>query len=305
MLGTDGNIKQHNRAIVSLLELVDGNLGGRTIQDAGLLARLPELADYLERSNARTGQIRVRVGTAEKDRLVEITLKPLVDDAGRRTGTLLYCEDTSVQEQFERTVQALQSTSNDLEAANEELQVTNEELEATNDELQSTNEELATTNEELQSLNEELQTTNLELADRTKEIDQLNRVYAQTLERMGLAVMIVNQNGRIDFYNGTAARVLKLKSRQQAIQIEDLRLPALLPEVLMRNCDKALQQGRPVVVSNITLHGHTSQFDFHFNAVAQEGRAANVLITFEPHKPRSNQSKRRRPKIVTRKSKKT
>jgi len=308
LLGGDGRIKRHNRAIVRLLELAEGNLHGQTIEDAGLLARLPELASYLERSNAGADNFRARVGAGEEDRLVEITLKPIVDDAGEAIGTLLQCEDASVQEQFENTVKALQSTSNDLEVANEELQVTNEELEATNDELQSTNEELATTNEELQSLNEELQTTNLELADRTKEMDQLNRVYTQTLERIGLPVIVMNQNGRIDFYNRTAARLLKLRSGQHALGVEKLRLPASFRERLTRKCSEALSQRRSIVLSKVAMDRDHSEFDIRFNVFTQESGAASVLITFEPYEQSSNRPKRRRParkSTAGRKSKKT
>ncbi|MBV8051552.1 MAG: PAS domain-containing protein [Acidobacteriaceae bacterium] len=179
IIATDGTIAECNRAITRLLGISKSQLTGQRVEDTGMLTSLPELASYLGKLDSLPADFRTRVGTQKESPLVEVRLKPLVNEDGERIGTLLQCEDVTLEERFEHTVEALRMTGNDLETSNEELQVTNEELEATNDELQSTNEELATTNEELQSLNEELQTTNLELADRTKETDLLNQAYAQ------------------------------------------------------------------------------------------------------------------------------
>ncbi len=80
------------------------------------------------------------------------------------------------------TKEYLQTTVQDLEAANEELQSSNEELQSSNEELQSTNEELETSKEELQSTNEELATVNEELQNRMSQLavsnDDLQNVLA-------------------------------------------------------------------------------------------------------------------------------
>jgi two-component system, chemotaxis family, CheB/CheR fusion protein len=113
--------------------------------------------------------------------------------------------------QFEATSEELQSANEELEITNEELQSTNEELETTNEELQSTNKELETTNEELQSLNEELENMNAELEFRTRELDSLNSRYAETLERMPWAVSVLDNSGRVQFWNSAAQKLFNLQ----------------------------------------------------------------------------------------------
>src|SRR5581483_7719005 len=176
ILGTDDVIRQHNSSFPILYGLASANLSGRRIQDTDILMRTPELGEHLQASRISTQSTRFRshIKAGEEDRLLEIALRPVLDQRGERTGTYIYCEDVSVQEKLQATVEELETTSEELqsdneelETTNEELQSTNEELETTNEELQSINEELETTNEELQSLNEELETTNQELEERT------------------------------------------------------------------------------------------------------------------------------------------
>jgi two-component system CheB/CheR fusion protein len=192
-LGLDDLILQHNTYAQTLFGLSPSNMIDRPITGTDLYSRVPELGPRLAATRlsneASRFDTRIKVGTEEK--LIEITLRPLLDERGERNGTLIYLEDQTIHERLQATVEELESTSEELQSANEELettneelQSTNEELETTNEELQSTNEELETTNEELQSLNEELETTNQELEERTKELDQVNNVYAQTLENI-------------------------------------------------------------------------------------------------------------------------
>lgn len=295
----DGTIAQHNRAITRLLGLAEAETVGKKIQDTGLLQIIPELGSQLQGalSGNRSTHFRARARAGDEDRLLEVALEPMFDEVGRLIGTFLCCEDSSVQEQFEKTVEALQSTSSDLESANEELQVTNEELEATNDELQSTNEELATTNEELQALNEELQTTNLELADRTKQVDQLNNVYAQTLERLGLPVMLVNQDGGIEVWNSMAGRLFDSNGEETRLQIEQLPWPRSLHTLIVRKYRELLKKRRAAVVPKVAFKALPNAVDLHFNVIAP----GNVLITFEParKKTRESAARTKRSKKVT------
>ena len=208
VLDSEDAILQHNAAALTLCGLPPANLAGRRLVDTDIFLRIPNLgpqmhATRLNNESARFST-RVRIGSDEK--LLEVNVRPQLDEKGQRAGTLIYMDDQTVQEKLQTTVEELESTSEELQSANEELettneelQSTNEELETTNEELQSTNEELETTNEELQSLNEELETTNQELEERTKELDVVNSVYVQTLEKIRLPVMLVNQDRHIEF----------------------------------------------------------------------------------------------------------
>jgi PAS domain-containing protein len=214
----------------------------------------------------------------------------LVNDRGERTGTLIYCEDSTVQEKLQTTIEELESTTEELQSANEELettneelQSTNEELETTNEELQSTNEELETTNEELQSLNEELETTNQELEERTKELDQLNSMYALTLEKIRLPVMLVNPQGRIDFWNAMALRLFGFRSRPPVeLQLEQLPLAEALRKVIIRRHRMVLAKREPMVVRNLPIGGRIHAVDVHFSVIPQENKSHSVLLVFEP-----------------------
>jgi len=199
LLGPDDTIAQHNTPALSLFALPPTDLVGKRLQDTDLITRIPELAPQLEATRVNNDVLRfparIKIGLEEK--VLEVSIRPLVNERGQRGGTLILVDDQTVQEKLQMTVEELESTgeelqsaNEELEATNEELQSTNEELETTNEELQSTNEELETTNEELQSLNEELETTNQELEERTKELDQVNNVYLQTLEKIRLPVML-------------------------------------------------------------------------------------------------------------------
>lgn len=195
-LTADDVVVQNNVSALSLCGLPLVHIGGKRLADTDLFIRIPDLASQLQatRANNESSRFQSHIKTGSEDKLIEVTVRPVLDEKGQRSGTLIYIEDQTVQEKLQSTVEELESTSEELQSANEELETTNEELlstneelETTNEELQSTNEELETTNEELQSLNEELETTNQELEERTKELDQVNSVYAQTLEKDPLA----------------------------------------------------------------------------------------------------------------------
>jgi two-component system, chemotaxis family, CheB/CheR fusion protein len=74
------------------------------------------------------------MGSDEK--LIEVTIRPLLDDKGQRSGSMIYLEDQTIQEKLQTTVEELESTSEELQSANEELETTNEELQSTNEELE-------------------------------------------------------------------------------------------------------------------------------------------------------------------------
>jgi two-component system CheB/CheR fusion protein len=292
ILGADDTIVQHNNAILSLYGLSSATLSGKRLQDTDIPMRTPELVGYLTATLAKNEsarfQSRLRIGAEE--RLLDFTMRPLVNERGERTGTLIYCEDGTVQEKLQTTIEELESTTEELQSANEELettneelQSTNEELETTNEELQSTNEELETTNEELQSLNEELETTNQELEERTKELDQLNSMYAQTLEKIRMPVMLVNPEGKIDFWNTMALRLFGFRSKPPVeLQLDQLPLPEPLRKVIIRRHRMVLAKREPMVARNLQIGGRGQAADVHFSVIPQENKSHSVLLMFEP-----------------------
>jgi two-component system CheB/CheR fusion protein len=293
VLGVDDTIIQNNTAFLILYGLTPVDLSSKRLQDTDLFTRMPDLAIHMQASrlNNETVRFQNRVKVGGDEHLLEVTLRPVMDDRGTRSGTLIYCEDVTVQEKLQTTIEELESTSEELQSANEELettneelQSTNEELETTNEELQSTNEELETTNEELQSLNEELETTNQELEERSKDLDQINSLYGQTLEKIRLPVLLVNPDRNIEFWNSMALRLFGFKSKPPIeFQLEQLPLTESLRNLIMRRSRAVLLRQKPMIARGIELPGKVYPLvDIHFSFVERDDRANDVLIMFEP-----------------------
>lgn len=163
-LSADETIAQHNTSVLTLCGLPPADLTGRRLPDTDVFMRIPELGSQLQstRANNESAHFQGRIKSGAEEKLIEVTIRPLLDDKGQRRGTLIYLDDQTVQEKLQTTVEELESTSEELQSANEELETTNEELQSTNEELETTNEELQSTNEELETTNEELQSLNEE-----------------------------------------------------------------------------------------------------------------------------------------------
>jgi len=305
-LSLEDTVRQHNTAALTLCGLAPSDLNGKRLQDTDLFLRIPELGGQLQatRVNNESSRFPTRLKIGNQEKLLEVTIRPLLDERAQRCGTLIYLDDQSVQEKLQTTVEELESTSEELQSANEELettneelQSTNEELETTNEELQSTNEELETTNEELQSLNEELETTNQELEERTKELDQVNSVYAQTLEKIRLPVMLVNQERHIEFWNQMALRLFGFKSKPPMdLTIDQLPLSASMRSLLIRRHRAVLLKEQPMVRGQDMGPRYGSTADVHFSIIPREDRTRNVLIMFEPQPADTGATGKKAPK---------
>jgi two-component system CheB/CheR fusion protein len=305
ILGSDDIVHQHNASFPTLYGLPSMHLLGRRIQDTDLFVRTPELGEHLQatRVSHQSSRFRARLKVGGEDRLLEIVIRPVLDDQGNPGGTYIYCEDVSVQEKLQSTVEELGSTTEELQSANEELettneelQSTNEELETTNEELQSTNEELETTNEELQSLNEELGTTNQELEERTKDLHEINSIYVQTLEKLRMPIMLVNQDRRIEFWNSTLLRLFGFRTKPPVeLQLEQLPVPEKLRTLIVRRHRSVLMKGQPSVARGQELGGPLPSVDIHFSLIPRDERSDNVLIMFEPQHSGVRMDKGQRP----------
>lgn len=295
-LSAEDIITQHNNAGLTLLGLAPAILSGKRLADTDLYVRIPELGGQLQatRINNESSRFPAHIRSGNEDKLLDVMIRPLLDERGQRRGTLIYLDDQTLQEKLQTTIEELESTSEELQSANEELettneelQSTNEELETTNEELQSTNEELETTNEELQSLNEELETTNQELEERTKELDQVNSVYAQTLEKIRLPVMLVNQERHIEFWNQMALKLFGFKSKPPVdLTLDQLPLSEKMRRLLMNRHRAVLMKEQPMIARAQDLGSRFNTVaDVHFGVIPREDRTHNVLIMFEPRTP--------------------
>jgi two-component system CheB/CheR fusion protein len=170
--------------------------------------------------------------------------------------------------ELEQAYEELQATVEELETTNEELQSTNEELETTNEELQSTNEELETMNEELQSSNEELETMNEELRHRSTELHQLNAFLETILSTMGLAVAVLDQDLRVQIWNGQARELWGLAPEEAEGQ-----------NVLALDIGLAVERLKPAARAVL---GGAEQEEMVVEATNRRGRAFQCRVTLLP-----------------------
>ena len=123
----------------------------------------------------------------------------------------------------------LQSVIEQQEAANEELQSANEEVQSANEELQSLNEELETSKEEIQSSNEELATLNEELHTRNLELGLINDDFANLLNSVQLAIVMLGPDFRIRRFTPMAEKLLHLIAADVGRPLTDIHLGVEVP----------------------------------------------------------------------------
>lgn len=284
-------ITTHNDAALAIWSLAGARVQGRRLQNSEIAVRCPEMVRRLEETRTKVDPVefQCRVGGEADDKTIHITIRPIVSPEGERTGTLIYCDDVSLHERLQSTVEQLEATGEELQSANEELettneelQSTNEELETTNEELQSTNEELETTNEELQSLNEELENMNEELEQRTRALHELTARYAETLRRMPWPVMLVDREQKIQLWNAAAQKLFGVSATSVVgVSLNRLPLEQSLSRVLVRRSRAVLKRHKSTVLRNLSFNiGPTRQVcDVHFTAIAPAAMEG-VLIMF-------------------------
>ncbi|TML28974.1 MAG: PAS domain S-box protein [Actinobacteria bacterium] len=199
---------------------------GKQLQELDVSYKPAELRAGIERAQEARRPValgRVEMLARGRDAVTfEVLITPVLR-GNDFLGTSVTFDDitgqATLQEELERSkreleiaYEELQSTVEELETTNEELQSTNEELETTNEELQSTNEELETMNEELQSTNEELETTNDELRLRGTELDRVNTFLDTILTSLGLGVVVVDHEQRVQVWNHAAEDLWGLRA---------------------------------------------------------------------------------------------
>ncbi|HKD90463.1 MAG TPA: CheR family methyltransferase [Terriglobales bacterium] len=302
VIALDANdiVLTHNDAAVLLWGLNSAKIAGRHLQNTKLVFRCPEIIARLESTRAGRGgavQFQCAVKSSpnanNEERLLSVTLRPVIDDDGQRAGAVISCDDITdrekmqnMLERFEATSEELQSANQELKTTNEELQSTNEELETTNEELQSSNEELETTNEELQSLSEELENMNEELEQRTHELTALNAHYTDILQRMPWPVVLVDAQERIQLWNAAAQQWFGVGSTSVVgVDMERLPLEAATRRALVRRFRAVMASAKPSVLRSVQLRnrGELGEFDIHFAPVCRNAsNTEGVLVMFGP-----------------------
>ena len=216
---------------------------GRPLQDLEISYRPAELRGALDQAyeHRRTfdlGRVRWQVAD-EEQRILDVQITPLVGSENQPLGASITFNDVTslarldaqheeAKRQLETAYEELQSTVEELETTNEELQSTNEELETTNEELQSTNEELETMNEELQSTNDELEAMNEEQGERSIELDRVNLFLEGILGNLGVGVVVLDREERVQLWNGSAFELWGLREEEvvgQSFVSLDIGLP--------------------------------------------------------------------------------
>jgi two-component system CheB/CheR fusion protein len=282
LVDIDGTLVLANAAARALLGLSPADVG-RPIKDLELSYRPVDLRSNLELAYTEGRTVALAPVSAtlptNEPRSLEVHITPL--RAGDRVlgASIVYHDVTrqqrvaeeleSSKRELENAYEELQSTVEELETTNEELQSTNEELETTNEELQSANEELETMNEELQSTNEELETINDELRRRSLELNEVNAFLETILSTMGVAVIVVDRDQRVQIWNSESAELWGVRSDEaQGRHLFGLDIGLPLEDVRT-----ALRR---------VLAGADERANMELDALTRRGRTVRVTVTLLP-----------------------
>ena len=193
---------------------------GRPFAELELSSRPVELGRPVEtalreRRRVAVGQVTHRPGQGAGRRL-DVAVVPLLGGTGPALGASVLFEDVTRLSALEHDVEA---GRHELEQAYADLRSTVEALETTNEELRSANEELQTSIEELQSTNEALESSN----------DDAGDFFEAILTSLGLAVVVVDADGRVRVWNDGAEDLWGLRREEvsdTSILALDIGLPA-------------------------------------------------------------------------------
>jgi two-component system CheB/CheR fusion protein len=294
-----------NGAAEALFNLGPRDLG-RPFQDLEVSYRPVELRSRIEqvRKELRSTELHdvewQRPGGQERS-YYDVAIVPLFGAPGDLLGVGVSFTDVTkyrrvrdelahANSELERAYEELQSLNEELETTNEELQSTNEELETTNEELQSTNEELETINEELQSTNDELQVINEELRGRTKELDQTNGFLGSVLRSLGSAVIVLNEDLRVQVWSPGAEDLWGLhpeEAEAKELLSLDIGLPAAQIEPMLRQVLGGAANGGTVAapahqVTAVNRRGKTVDLQIAASPMrTEEGKISGIILVID------------------------
>jgi len=170
----------------------------------------------------RLSGVETMVDLPDGPALIRLVLHKLPVVRERSEFALLICFEELPRERHPLAVDPLSSSGlspaeeeivrlrRDLAETRGHLQKLIEELGTSIEKLQSTNEELQSSNEELQSSNEELSTLNDEMRIKSSELVDLNTTLSNIQESIQMALVVVDQDGRVTRFNALAVRIFGL-----------------------------------------------------------------------------------------------
>lgn len=153
-------------------------------------------------------------------------------DTGSEDTSLLGLRIQELDRDLRLTEETLQHVTERLEISSEELQASNEELQASNEELQASNEELQSANEELHAVNEELVSVSAEHERKIAMLSDLNEGTELVLGVLGVGVIFLDAERRIERYSALVARRFQLEAQDIA-----RRLSVIGPRVPFADLD--------------------------------------------------------------------
>ncbi len=237
IISENGDIVYIHGRTGKYLELTNGEAKMNIFEMAreGLKQELPVLVRKVLSSRKSLTVEGIKVKSAGRGRLTNLTIKPVKEPEEMRGSLLMIFEEVIPQKkipaskkiQYEKksekiikglerelksTKEDLRATIEELETSNEELKSTNEEMQSTNEEMQSSNEELETSKEELQSLNEELITVNTELQNTNEELSVINNNMKNLLDSTDIPTIFLDNNLFIKSFTSNATKVVNLIS---------------------------------------------------------------------------------------------
>jgi two-component system CheB/CheR fusion protein len=295
VVGRTGFVVEINQRARELFGLRPADVG-RPFQDLDVSYQPVDLRSAITQAYDTGTPVRLDRVTMDlpdgEARTFEVEVRPVPATGGGDLGVAISFQDTTVlrrlsdehadrKRELETAYEELQSTVEELETTNEELQSTNEELETTNEELQSTNEELETMNEELQSTNDELENVNTRQVERTLELDRVNMFLEGILTSIGLGVIVLDPDQRVNVWNGDATELWGVRPEE----VEGRRLSELdigLPTAeLAADLDAVLSgsdRSRGRTVEAINRRGRTFRCAVRMIALANDGGPAGALV---------------------------
>jgi two-component system CheB/CheR fusion protein len=154
-------------------------------------------------------------------------------------------EDITQLDRVAALERELAETRLTLQTSIEELEAANEELQAANEELMSSNEELQSTNEELQSVNEELYTVNAEYNAKLALVSALNDDLDGMSQATGIATLFVDEALTLVRFTPEAMGLFRLRTSDVGRPLTDFNLRLDYPE-LAADLRQALAGRRPL-----------------------------------------------------------
>ena len=174
--------------------------------------------------------------------------------------------------------QTLQATIEAQQSSNEELISINEELQSTNEELQSSNEELETSREELYSLNEELITVNAELHSTIAQLTSVQSDMKNLLDNVSAGTIFLDREFHIRRFTREAQRVYGLVVSDVGRSLADLR-SRIDGEDLLARAQQVLDTLRPYESEVRTAKGVSYQVRIQPYRTFDE-QIDGVVVTF-------------------------